>query len=151
MGSKPPDSCPVWVSALTSIGDKQLWLWCFIIAMKTTLLTSLIEIYMEKNLHLTKSSFFNLMNIHSHWLYCIRHFKITYKREAGDGSVVRIACSCQGLGFSSQHQYGDSQLPVTPVPDLLLMSTGTGYVEWYIHTCKQSIHTHKVSKLKNNF
>lgn len=39
-------------------------------------------------------------------------------------AVKRIFCFFRGLGFSSQHAYGGSQAPVSPVRDNLIVSYG---------------------------
>lgn len=68
------------------------------------------------------------------------------KRNLGvgtDGLVLKSVCR----GFSSQHQYGGSKLPVTPIPGDPTSSSGflryQAYMWWtYIHAYMAATHTY---------
>ena len=50
-------------------------------------------------------------------------------------------------GFNSQHPYGSSKKPVTPVPEDPTSSSGIcGYCIYmvYRHVCRQNTHTNKL-------
>jgi hypothetical protein len=54
-----------------------------------------------------------------------------------DGSAVKsTGCSSRGPQFDSQHPYGSSQLPATPVPGDLMPSRR--------YTCRQNTDVHKI-------
>lgn len=79
------------------------------------------------------------------------------KRNLGvgtDGLVLKSVCR----GFSSQHQYGGSKLPVTPIPGDPTSSSGflryQAYMWWtyihaYMHTWQPLTHTHKIKSKKD--
>lgn len=77
---------------------------------------------------------------------------LEYFRVWSDGSAVKSpGCSCKGPSFNSKHPYSDSQLLGTPIPGIVMPSSGlpgTRYTCDTSNTYTQSTYIHLKRKRK---